>query len=225
VGNYCELHSHSEWSLLDGVASREVHAHRAAELGHPALVQTEHAVLSGTVHHMDACRAVGILPIVGLEAYYRRRRIANTQVEAMRKRKEDISEFYEYFHMVILAKDVRGWRTLKLLSSESYRSGFYRKPCIDDDLLERFHEGILISTSCVSGYVPQAILRGDDAAVKQHCDNLNRWVGDDWYFELQPHDFDDLRAVNLEIPKLADALIGRWCPRTRTRLKLTRSTT
>jgi DNA polymerase III subunit alpha len=200
----CECHGHSEWSLLDGVGSRELHALRAADLGYVALAQTEHAVLSGTVHHVDACNKVGILPIVGLEAYYRRRRVANTQVDAMRKNGEDVEPFHEYFHMVIQAKNVRGWRTLKLLSSAAYRDGFYRKPCIDDELLDRYHEGVIISTSCVAGYVPQAILRGDDAAVRQHCESLNRWVGDDWYFELQPHDLDDLRAVNLAIPGLAD---------------------
>jgi DNA polymerase-3 subunit alpha len=201
----CECHGHSEWSLLDGVGSREIHAQRAAEAGHTALVMSEHAVLSGTVHHIDACERVGILPITGLEAYYRRRRVANTEVASMRKRGIDVTEFEPYFHMVLIAKNVRGWRTLKLLSSESFRSGFYKKPCIDDELLEKYHEDILISTSCVSGYVPKAILRFDDAAVKQHCDMLDRLVGDDWYWELQPHDFDDLRAVNLAIPGLAAA--------------------
>jgi len=200
---YCELHKHSTWSLLDGVGSAEAGAQRAADLGHPALAMTEHAVLSGAVHHIDACHEVGITPIVGVEAYYRPRRITTAQVDAMRKRGEDVEEFWAYYHMVLLAKDIRGWRSLKLLTSEAFRSGGYRKPCIDDELLDRWSEGLIISTSCISGYVPRAILRGDDAAVKRHCEKLNRWVGEDWYGEIQPHDFDDLRAVNLEIPKLA----------------------
>jgi DNA polymerase-3 subunit alpha len=86
VSQYCELHKHSTWSLLDGVGSAEAGAQRAAELDHPALAMTEHAVVSGVVHHMDACRDVGITPIVGTEAYYRPCRVANTEVEAMRKR-------------------------------------------------------------------------------------------------------------------------------------------
>ena len=205
MSNYCELHGHSEWSLLDGVASRVKHAERAAALGHPALAMTEHEVLSGTVHHIDACRASGIMPIVGLEAYYRERRITTSEVQSRKKRGEDVSQFWEYFHMVILAKNVRGWRSLMLLSSESFRSGGYRKHCVDDELLDKYNEGLIISTSCVSGFIPRAILRGDDGAVKRHCEKLDRWVGDDWYWELQPHDFDDLRAVNLEIPRLAAA--------------------
>jgi DNA polymerase-3 subunit alpha len=194
VTQYCELHKHSTWSLLDGVGSAEHGARRAAELGHPALAMTEHAVLSGAVHHVDACREVGITPIVGVEAYYRERR-----------QPFDKETNWEYFHMLLLAKDLRGWRSLKLLTSEAYRSGFYRKPCIDDELLDKWHEGIFISTSCVSGYVPRAILRDDDAAVFRHCQKLTRWVGDDWYFEIQPHDFDDLRVVNREISALAAA--------------------
>jgi DNA polymerase-3 subunit alpha len=194
VSSYAELHKHSYWSLLDAVGSAEQGARRAAELGHPALAMTEHGVLSGTVHHIDACREVGITPIVGLEGYYREQR-----------KPFDKETNWEYFHMLLLAKDLRGWRALSALSSESYRSGFYRKPCFDDELLDKYAEHIFISTSCVSGFIPRAILRDDEAAVKRHCEKLTRWVGDDWYFEIQPHDFDDLRVVNQTIPQLAQA--------------------
>lgn len=194
MSQYCELHSHSTWSLLDGVGTAEHGARRAAELGHPAKAMTEHAVLSGTVHHIDACREVGVTPIVGVEAYYRERR-----------QPFDKETNWEYFHMLLLAKNIRGWRSLCALTSEAYRTGFYRKPCIDDELLDKWSEGLFISTSCVSGFIPRAILRGDDGAVKRHVANLTRWVGDDWYWEIQPHDFDDLRVVNLEIARLAMA--------------------
>jgi DNA polymerase-3 subunit alpha len=206
VNVYGELHAHSTWSLLDGVGSAEAGAQRAADLGHPFKVMTEHAVLSGVDHHMDACRDVGIQALVGLEAYYRRQRVSNVQIEAMRKNGEDVERFFEYFHMVLIAKDVRGWRSLKLLSSQSFRDGFYRKPCIDDELLDRWHEGLIASTSCVSGYIPRAILRGDDTAVREHAADLDRWFGEDWYFEIQPHGFEDLQIVNREAVSLAQSL-------------------
>jgi DNA polymerase III subunit alpha len=206
VNVYGELHAHSTWSLLDGVGSAEAGAQRAADLGHPFKVMTEHAVLSGVVHHMDACREVGIQALVGLEAYYRRQRVSNVQIEAMRRNGEDVERFFEYFHMVLIAKDVRGWRSLKLLSSQSFRDGFYRKPTIDDELLDRWHEGLIASTSCVSGYIPRAILRGDDAAVREHAADLDRWFGDDWYLEIQPHNFEDLQIVNREVVSLAQSL-------------------
>jgi DNA polymerase-3 subunit alpha len=192
--SYVELHKHSTWSLLDGVGTAKHGALRAAELGHPALAMTEHAVLSGVVHHIDDCREVGITPIVGLEGYYRERR-----------QPFDKASNWEYFHMLLLAKNIKGWRSLSLLSSEAYRSGFYRKPCFDDELLDKWSEGLFISTSCVSGFIPRAILRGDADAVKRHCEKLTRWVGDDWYFEIQPHDFEDLQIVNREIVSLAQA--------------------
>jgi DNA polymerase-3 subunit alpha len=142
VNVYGELHAHSTWSLLDGVGSAEAGAQRAADLGHPFKVMTEHAVLSGVVHHMDACREVGIQALVGLEAYYRRQRVSNVQIEAMRRNGEDVERFFEYFHMLLIAKDVRGWRSLKLLSSQAFRTGFYQKTLtIDDELLDRWHEG------------------------------------------------------------------------------------
>lgn len=191
--DYGELHSHDEWSLLDAVGSARHGAERAAELGHPFLAKTNHASLSGVVHHMRACEDVGILPIVAVEAYYRPRRFPQDKTN------------WEYFHMVLLAKDLRGWRSLKLLTSQAYRDGWYRKPCIDDELLERWHEGLIISTSCVRGYVPQMIMREDEAAAAAHMDRLDRWVGEDWYFELQPHDFDDLRVVNRGLPALSVA--------------------
>lgn len=191
-----ELHCHDEWSLLDGVGTAARGARRAAELGMPALAKTNHAVLSGVVHHIEACKDVGITPIIAVEAYYRERRVSKTQIDEMRKQGQNVEPFWEYFHMVLLAKNVRGWRSLKLLTSEAYRSGYYRYPCIDDELLDRWHDGLMISTSCISGYVPRALLRGDEEAADRHMDKLDRWVGDDWYFELQPHDFDDLRVVN-----------------------------
>jgi hypothetical protein len=92
--------------FVDG--SAEHGARSAAELGHPALAMTEHAVLSGVVHHIDACREVGITPIVGVEAYYRERR-----------QPFDKETNWEYFHMLLLAKNIRGWRSLKLLTSAS----------------------------------------------------------------------------------------------------------
>jgi DNA polymerase-3 subunit alpha len=193
---YAELHKHCTYSLLDGVGSPADGARRAAELGHSALAMTEHHVLSGVVAHVDACREVGIIPIVGCECYYRERRVTRAQVDAMRKNGEDVEPFFPYYHMVLIAKTIRGWRALSQLTSESYRSGFYRKPCIDDELLDRYAEDLIISTSCPSGFIPRAILRDDDAAVVRHVEKLTRWAGEDWYFEGQPHDFDDLRVLN-----------------------------
>lgn len=192
-----ELHTHDEWSLLDGCGSALDGAKRAAECGHAALAKTNHGVLSGTVHHVKACLEVGILPIVAVEAYYRPNRLVGAHYG--KDSLEHTSDTWSAYHMVLLAKDLRGWRSLVRLTSEAYRSGFFRKPCIDDALLDLHHDGLIASTSCAGGYIPQAILRGDTQAVADHVAKLDRWFGDDWYWEIQPHDFDDQRVVNREI--------------------------
>jgi DNA polymerase-3 subunit alpha len=201
----CELHAHDEWSLLDGVASALDGAKRAAECGHVALAKTNHGSLSGTIHHMEACHEVGIMPIVGVEAYYRPKRITNVEVKRRRDRGIDVSEYHEYYHMILLARNLKGWKSLMRLTSEAYRSGFYRYPCVDDELLDKWNEGLIISTTCIKGFIPQAILRGDWDAVQDHARKLKRWAGEYWYVELQPHDFDDQRAVNLLLPNIAQS--------------------
>jgi DNA polymerase-3 subunit alpha len=174
---------------------------------------TEHAVLSGVVHHLRACKSVGITPIVGVEAYYR----PNRKVGAYygKKSLEHTRDSWSYYHMILLAKDIRGWKSLMLLTSEAFRSGFYRKPCIDDELLDKVcvgrQSGLIASTGCVAGFVPQAILRGDHEEAMDHVDKLDRWFGDDWYGETQPHDFDDQRVVNAPIIAICDARGKPFC--------------
>lgn len=206
--NCVELHKHSEWSLLDGCGSALKGAQVAAACGHEALAMTEHAVLSGVVHHMKACADVGIIPIVGVEAYYRPNRLVGAYYGP--KSIEHTRDTWSYYHMILLAKDIRGWKSLMLLTSEAFRSGFYRKPCIDDALLDKVcvgrQSGLIASTGCVAGWIPQAMLRDDQKAVDEHVGKMDRWFGEDWYFEGQPHDFDDQRVVNPPLFMLADAL-------------------
>jgi DNA polymerase III alpha subunit len=98
---------------------------------------TEHEVLSGTVHARGRLPRGRDHPDRRLEAYYRERRVTRSEVDARKKRGEDV-EFWEYYHMVLMAKNIRGWRSLSLLSSESFRSGGYRKHCVDDELLDKW---------------------------------------------------------------------------------------
>lgn len=203
---YGELHSHDEWSTLDGSGSALEGAQRAAEVGHCFLCKTNHAVLSGAFHHVAACREVGIVPLVGVEAYYRPSRFPPLKSEA---------ESWPYYHMLMIAKNYDGWTSLRRLTSEAYRSGFHKatkerfgslKPCVDDDLLERFGKDIIISTTCVAGYVPQMLLRGDHEEAERFMGKLDRWVGDDWYFAVQPHLFDDQVALNPILAAYANSL-------------------
>jgi DNA polymerase-3 subunit alpha len=124
-------HRHSEFSLLDGVGTAQQYADQAAALGMPALTLTDHGTLSGALHHYEACKKAGVMPILGVEVYFRPNRLQHD------------AENKEYYHLVLIAKDLKGWHNLMRITSEAYHSGFYYKPCVDFELLDRYSEGVL----------------------------------------------------------------------------------
>src|SRR6476659_6277759 len=120
------LHRHGDFSLLDGIGRDEDYAKRAAELGQSALALTDHGNLAGSLYHVEACHAAGIKPIVGMEAYFR------PDIQKDRDEKNT----YGYTHLVLLAKNMEGFRNLMRLTSTSYLDDYhYQKPCIDWRLL------------------------------------------------------------------------------------------
>lgn len=188
---FVHLHRHSEWSLLDGTGTAVQYAERAAELGQPGIAQTDHGNLAGALHHYTACKQVGVTPILGMEAYFRPERHTKNETNK------------EYYHLVLLAKDIRGWHNLMRLASEAYSSGFYYKPCVDFELLEKYNEGLICSTACMSSYICKSITRGDELTVQHTIDKLKSYFGDDLFIEIMPHDFDDQRMLNIELVNLA----------------------
>lgn len=192
--SYVSLHTHSEWSLLDGLGTSEQIAQRAAELGHPALAITDHGTLSGALYHIQACEKVGIKPIVGSEFYFRHDILADRTARNNRS----------YFHLVLLAKNNEGFKNLMRLSSISYTErNFYQKPCIDWQLLRKHSEGLLCSSSCLSGVLPSEVVRSDPDAIMKYLRVFRDIFGDDFYLEIQPHDIDEQRIVNLHLANLA----------------------
>ncbi len=188
------LHRHGDFSLLDGVGRDEVYARRAAELGQSALALTDHGNLAGSLYHAEACHEVGIKPIVGMEAYFR------PDIEKDREEKN----VFGYYHLVLLAKNATGFKNLMRLTNASYTDDYYyQKPNIDWKLLRDHSEGLIGSSSCVSGFLPQLLLREDIAGTERTLRVFQDIFGEDFYLETQPHDFDDQRLINLELIKLA----------------------
>lgn len=184
------LHRHGDFSLLDGIGKDEDYAKRAAELGQSALALTDHGNLAGVLYHAEACEEVGIKPIVGMEAYFR----PDIQLD------RDNRNQYGYFHLVLLAKNQDGFRNLMRLSSISYTDDyFYQKPNIDWNLLRKYSDGLIGSSSCVSGLLPQLLLEGKSEEAEQTLRVFQDIFGDDFYLETQPHNFDEQRKVNLEL--------------------------
>lgn len=188
------LHAHGEYSLLDGAGTARQHVEAAKAAGYSALALTDHGTLAGVLHHMRACREGGIMPIVGVEVYYRPNRKVQGQKEWLKV----------YYHLTLHAKDERGWRNLMLLVSESHRSGFYGRACVDDELLDKYHEGLLCLTGCIGGRLGKSIIAEHDREAEAWIRQLKRIFRDDLFVELMPHDLDEQRVVNVESARIAE---------------------
>lgn len=188
------LHAHNEYSLLDGAGSALQHATAAAEAGYIALAETNHGTLAGSLHHIAACRKVGIMPISGCEVYYRPNRKVQGQKEWLKT----------YYHLTLHAKNQRGWRSLMSIVSESHATGFYGKACVDDELLEKYAEGLVCLTGCVGGRLAKSINAGDDRQAEAWLRQLKRIFKDDLFAEIMPHDLDLQRTANTEIISMAN---------------------
>src|ERR1035437_6230269 len=187
------LHRHDSDSILDGIGTPVQGAEVAVKMGHSALSQTNHGNLSGSLKHMKACHEVGILPILGIETYWRPNRLVRDKEWRYRK-----------WHLVLLAKNLKGWHNLMKISSRAYADGFYQSPCIDWELMEEYSEGIICSTSCILGPLSFLIENGTDIEAQTWVKRAQSIYKDDLYFSIMPHDFDRQRSVNLEIISLAN---------------------
>ncbi|MEQ8972235.1 MAG: DNA polymerase III subunit alpha [Coleofasciculus sp. C1-SOL-03] len=197
--SFVGLHIHSDYSLLDGASQLPQLVDRAVELGMPAIALTDHGVMYGAIELIKVCRGKGIKPIIGNEMY-----VVNGDIEDKTKR-------YRKYHQVVLAKNTQGYKNLVKLTTISnlkgmQGKGIFQRPCINKDLLQQYHEGLIVTSACLGGEVPQAILKGD----VQHARKVAQWYkevfGDDYYLEIQDHGSIEDRIVNVEIVKIAREL-------------------
>lgn len=198
--SFVALHNHSDYSLLDGASQLPQLVARAKELQMPALALTDHGVMYGALELLKLCRQAGIKPIIGNEMY-----IMNGSITAPQQKRE------RRYHLVVLAKNDQGYRNLVKLTSISHLEGMrgkgiFSRPCIDKDLLKKYKEGLMISTACLGGEIPQAILRGRLDVARQVATWYRDCFGDDFYLEIQDHGSHEDRIVNTEIVKIAHEL-------------------
>lgn len=134
------------------------------------------------------------MPITGVEAYFR----PNRKNKITRKA----------WHLCLFAKNMQGWHNILRIVSTAYQEiedggGFYQKPCVDFELLQRYHEGIACTSACFQSWLAQLIKDGDDVAVGSYIDTMRNLFGDDFWLEIMPHDFDDQRQLNLDLVSIA----------------------
>ncbi len=208
--SFTHLHTHTEFSMLDGAARVGELVAAAVEDGQPALGITDHGNMYGVLDFYKACRDQGVVPIIGTEAYMagesrherpvRRGRVDDTggDVEGGQKL---------YYHLTLLAETVQGYRNLMKLSSAAYLEGYYYKPRLDWELLERHHEGLIATTGCLGGVVLQALLSGDEVEAERRAAKLQDIFGrDNLFVELQDHGLPEQQRTNPQLMEIARRL-------------------
>ncbi len=192
--SFVHLHVHTEYSLLDGACRISGIMDRAKELGQTAIAITDHGVMYGCIDFYKAAKAAGIKPIIGCEVYVARR--------GMQDRIHGIDN--DPFHLVLLCQNRKGYENLCLLVSEAFINGFYSKPRVDLQLLEKYHEGLIATSACLAGGVAQHLMNEDYDAAKDYALKLSEIFGpDNFYLELQDHGIAEQRAVNQGVMRLS----------------------
>lgn len=194
---FAHLHVHTQYSLLDGAARIDELVKRAASMNMDAIAITDHGAMYGVVDFYKAAKAAGIKPIIGCEVY-----------TAARSRFDKQHEFdAESGHLILLAENEKGYRNLIELVSTAYLEGFYYKPRVDFELLEKHHEGLICLSACLAGDVARHLLGGDYDGAKQVAQKYKDLFGADNYFiEIQDHGIADQKRINPMLIKLAGEL-------------------
>ena len=173
--DYVHLHNHSDYSLLDGASSIPRMVERAAELAMPALALTDHGSLFGAVEFYQQARHAGVKPIIGMEAYVTR--------GSRRDRTRETAH-----HLVLLARDERGFKNLMKLSSLAFLEGFYYKPRVDHEILSKYGEGLLALSACPKGEIAADLLEDNEPRAIETAMMYRDLFGADHYFlEIQNH--------------------------------------
>ena len=200
--SFVHLHTHSEYSLLDGANRVPDLVARARAMGMPALALTDHGNLFGAVHFYDACREAGIKPLLGFEAYV-----------APGSRKSREGRMGNYAHLLLLAETLEGYRNLIRLSSIGYVEGFYYRPRLDKEVLREHSAGIIATSACLKGEVAANLLDGNYARARAAAEELAGIFGERSFFlEVQDHGVPEQQRVNAGIRELARELgLGLVC--------------
>jgi DNA polymerase-3 subunit alpha len=195
--SFVHLHVHTHYSLLDGACRIPDLVGKAKELGMDSLAITDHGCLFGVIEFYNECKKAGIKPIVGMEAY----------VAPGDRRERQSVDGEAQFHLVLLAQNLQGYKNLLKLSSTAYRDGFYYKPRIDKDVLNEFKDGLICTSACLGGEIPNALMKRNAKAAKQIAETYLQIFGPDrFYIEVQKQGIKEQDMVNPELADIAKKL-------------------
>lgn len=192
---FCHLHTHTEYSLLDGEASIKKLVARVKELGMDSCAITDHGSMYGVVDFYREAKSQGIHPVIGCEVYM-----------APRSRFDKVHDIdNKTSHLILLAENQKGYKNLIKLVSAGYIDGFYYKPRIDFEMLKEHSEGIIALSACIAGEVPKALLRGDYDEAKKIALKYAEVLGKDNYFlEIQDHGLSEQKRIIPDMLRLSE---------------------
>ena len=196
MAEFVHLHIHSEFSLLDGANRIKDLPVRAKELGMKAMAITDHGVMYGVIDFYKACKKEGIKPIIGCEVY----------VAPRSRFDKEPGIDKQYCHLILLAKDTQGYKNLSKLVSLGFTEGYYYKPRIDLEILEKYHEGLICLSGCLAGAVNQALMNGQTEKAEEIALWHKKVFGEDYYIEIQNNGINEQVLANQKLVQLARKL-------------------
>lgn len=194
---FCHLHTHTEYSLLDGEANIKKLVARVKELGMQSCAITDHGTMFGVVDFYRECKANGIKPVIGCEVYV----APNSRFDKVH------GVDNRYSHLILLAENETGYKNLIYLVSMGCIEGYYYKPRIDKDLLRQHSEGIIALSACIAGEIPSLLLNGDkEGARRAACEYMDIFGKDNYFIEIQDHGLPEQKQVLPELIAIAKEL-------------------
>ncbi len=196
--SFVHLHTHTEYSLLDGSNKIKEYVARVKELGMNAAAITDHGVMYGVIDFYKACREADINPVIGCEVYVS---------PGSRFDKEPGMSDNRYYHLVLLAENNTGYQNLMKIVSIGFTEGYYYKPRVDMEVLEKYHEGLICLSACLAGEIPRNIVRGlTDEAEKAALRYREIFGENNFFLELQDHGIREQQLVDQTLIAMADKL-------------------
>ena len=202
--SFCHLHTHTEYSLLDGSNKIKEYVKRVKELGMNSAAITDHGNMYGVVEFYKTAKANDINPVIGCEVYV----APNSRFDRETSHGDD-----RYYHLILLAENNTGYANLMKIVSIGFTEGYYYRPRVDFETLEKYHEGLICLSACLAGEIPRYIVRGFYDEAKEIARKYQDCFGkDNFFLELQDHGIDDQKLVNQQLLRMSKELeIGLVC--------------
>ena len=192
---FAHLHTHTEYSLLDGSNKIRDYVRRVKELGMDSAAITDHGVMYGVVDFYEECRRQGIRPVLGCEVYV---------APGSRMDRENVSSDDRYYHLILLAKNNTGYANLVKIVSTGFTEGFYYRPRVDREILRQYHEGLICTSACLAGEVARLLVRGFYEEAKEAALTYREIFGEgNFYLEMQDHGLENQKLVNQALLRMS----------------------